>query len=199
MIAAPTLNPGKLDRRATLLARLTSRNVMGEAVESWAAVDTVWAGWLQRNSREFLAALARHSETTGVLRLRYRADIDATWRLLIDGRTHELIGDPIELGRREYLDLSLRVLNPGMLTVDAPSVKAFTLELAADIDAMSVEYPTPFVSAPRGLWCSILIPSGGYSITVNADEGSRTASGFTARFGATIPESGYKLSVIAIQ
>lgn len=121
MITAASINPGRLDRRISLRYPLATRDEMGASVEQWVESATVWGGWVQRNSREFIAALARNAETTGVLRIRHRTDVQATWRLVSGDDLFALSGDPIEEGRREYILLAVRALNqsPG----DALSVE----------------------------------------------------------------------------
>lgn len=111
MITAASVNPARLDRRITLQYSLPTRNAMGESVAGWVEAATVWAGWLKRESREFIAAQTRNAETTGVLRIRHRTDVAATWRIVAGDDVFEVLGDPIEEGRREYLLLSVRALN----------------------------------------------------------------------------------------
>jgi hypothetical protein len=77
-------------------------------------------------------------------------------------------------------------------------VKAATVSLAADDESKAVAFTIPFGSTPSGLSATILSPSGGYVISAVIDQSTVTASGFTARFGAAIPASGYFLSWIAV-
>lgn len=104
-------NPGRLDRRIALLWPLATRNAIGESVDAWVEGATVAANWLPASSREFQAAKARHSETSGVFRIRFRQDISSAWRLLHGDDLFKLTGDPIEVGRREFLDLPVAALD----------------------------------------------------------------------------------------
>ena len=106
-----SLNPGKLDRRIILRAPDHSRTPSGEDIVTWIEVQTIWAAWLSRDSDEFIAAQARNAETTGVVRIRHRIDITAQWQFTMGDDVFEVIGDPVEVGRREYLDLPVRALN----------------------------------------------------------------------------------------
>lgn len=100
-------NFASLDRRALLRWPGQTRGADGSSVETFTDGPTVWAAWLTRSSREFMAALSRHAEMSGLLRIRYRADVGPTWQASIEGMTYRLVGEPIEVGRREYLDLPL--------------------------------------------------------------------------------------------
>ena len=116
MISAASINPGKLDRRVALRWPLPARSESGESADTWVDGATVWAQWLPASSREFMAAKARHAETTGIFRIRHRSDVTAAWRLVHSGDLFKLAGDPIEIGRREYLDLPVAALDqsPGL-------------------------------------------------------------------------------------
>ena len=198
MIASPSVNPGRLDRRLTLLSPLGTRSESGARIDSWATTATVWGQWLPQGGREFTSAQARHAEATGLFRLRYRSDLTPEARLVCEGALYEVLAIT-ELGRREYLELAVRSLYAASGEIQAPTVKAFLVDLAADVSEVAVTYATAFDSAPAGLWIKVLPPAGGYNIDANPIEATRTASGFTAQLAATTPATGYRLSVIAIQ
>jgi SPP1 family predicted phage head-tail adaptor len=46
-----------------------------------------------------------------VFRIRYRSDVTATMRLVESGKTYELVAPPVEIGRREGLDLMCAARN----------------------------------------------------------------------------------------
>jgi SPP1 family predicted phage head-tail adaptor len=140
MITAPSVNPGRLDRRLTLLAPLPTRSATGAILPAWVDSGTVWGQWLPANSREFISAQARHAETTGVFRIRHRSDIQATWAIATSNDFFRLAGDPIELGRREYLDLPVRAINqsPGDIIFSV-----LLLEGAAAPELLLLEDDTP--------------------------------------------------------
>lgn len=198
MITAPAINPGTLDRRLTLLAPLLTRTASGAAIASWVDSGAVWARKLPQGGREFIAAQGRHSELTAVFRARYRSDLAATWRMIVEGVLYIVVSAE-EVGRREYIDIAARALNAGGETVESATVKAFTVDLTADTDTVAVTYSTAFASSPAGIWVKVITPAGGFVIEANVVDSTRTASGFTAQLGALVPASGYKLSVIAIQ
>lgn len=103
-----SLNPGKLDRLITPRYPVASRGTSGSAkIASWTETTTSWAAWMPEGGREYVAASARRSDVTGVLRIRYRADVRSTWRITADGVLYEILGVS-EVGRRSYLDLSVK-------------------------------------------------------------------------------------------
>lgn len=107
----------RLDRRASLRWPTSTRAADGSVATTINAGPTVWAAWLSASSREFVAALSRHASLTGILRIRYRADIGPTWQASVEGMTYRLVGEPIEVGRREWLDLPVSSLDlPARLT-----------------------------------------------------------------------------------
>jgi len=48
------LQPGRLDRRLTILRATATRDALGELVESWSELMTVWAQKVDRPLREAL-------------------------------------------------------------------------------------------------------------------------------------------------
>ena len=52
----------------------------GENVLTWVAVQTVWAKIAPLRAREFIASQATQSEVTTEVFIRFRSDIQPTWR-----------------------------------------------------------------------------------------------------------------------
>lgn len=104
-------DPGRLDRRVTLLAPLTSRDAAGGVVNSWSTVATVWAEWNPQPGREVQQAGQFLPLVVGVMRLRWREGLEASWRVVMGASLFELVAPPVEVGRRVYLDLVLRSIS----------------------------------------------------------------------------------------
>lgn len=68
------------------LERLESTQdpVTGAMTESWVKVAREWASVAGVNGREFIQSDATQAETTYRITIRYREEIDPTWRL-VDG------------------------------------------------------------------------------------------------------------------
>lgn len=198
MIAATTINPGRLDRRLTLLSPLETRDAGGGVLTAWVNVATVWAQFLPQSGREIQQAGQLIALGAATFRLRYRA-ISAAWRVMLGDAVYELIAPPVEVGRREYVDLVARVLDRTTLEIDGVGVQALIVDLAEGDDTKAITYATAFTSAPAGVWCKVLPPDGGYNIDSNPIESTRLATGLTVQLAATIPGAGYRLSIIAVQ
>ncbi len=189
------MNPGRLDKYVSLRRLDTTIDAIGGAVSSWTHVAFAWAQLLPTNGREFSAAQTRIAEAAGVLRIRWRADIAATWRVSVEGVIYEVAAPPVQVGRRSFLDLILTSV-PASET-QWPLANVFDLALAAGSVAKQVTYPIAFKSAPAGLYVQLLVPTGlaSFPISVSAE----TPAGFLVDFGALVPADGYKLSVQAFQ
>lgn len=99
------MNPGKLDRRITILNPIgETENEMEEIVLGLEEVATVWASVEALRGREYLEAQKIRAEVTYRVIIRYRNDIKPTMRIKFDNRELE-IQSVIEIGRKKYLEL----------------------------------------------------------------------------------------------
>lgn len=87
---------------------------------------------------------------------------------------------------------------PGLTdpTVDVMKVGSVALSIADESTA--VVFAAAFASAPRSVQCSVCPPGGGQIIASVPDDSTISTTGFTARFAAPIPATGYKLRWCAI-
>ncbi len=197
-------NIGRMDRRIELRYPVETRDTDGGVLKGWAALDPVWAAFTPNTGRERFAAQAQFAEADAVFRIRHRTGIQATWRIIHDDAVYEVIAPPVEVGRREYIDIACTAIeqsNPdaGLPGADIFAVsQAFEVDLEVDSESVDVEYPLPFTASPSGLSVQLITPAGGSGFTVVVDQDSRTAAGFTVNLGALVPAAGYKLSIIAI-
>lgn len=102
---------GELDQRVTLQSldnNVPARDAYGAPSQTWQVVATVWARVQPQSGREFVAAQAAQGELLYKVVLRYRADVEATWRVLWDGRILEIAAPPAILGRKEGILLTCR-------------------------------------------------------------------------------------------
>lgn len=189
------MNPGKLDRRVSLRQLELAIDAIGGFVSSWPHQSYVWAQWLPEMGREFISAQTRIAEAVGVLRIRYRADILATWRVVVDGVAYEVAAPPVQVGRRSFLDLIIKSV-PDTASL-WPLSNVFDVDLVVGSVSKTVVYPAAFQSAPAGVYVQLVVPTGQASFPITVSD--QTASGFTVDFGASVPTTGYKLSVQAFQ
>jgi SPP1 family predicted phage head-tail adaptor len=100
------LEPGALDQRVRLQQRSSAVDVLGQSVETWTDVATVWAQAQPLRGREFFAAGAMQSEATVRFRIRWRSDVDATYRVVWRDVPHAIVAPPMDVdGRRDVLEL----------------------------------------------------------------------------------------------
>ena len=108
-------DPGKLDRRVTLLKPVKSRDSTGGIVMNWTLVSVVWAGFQATPGREIQQAAQKLGLDTCTFRIRYRSDVTAEWRVLFNTSFFEVISPPVELGRKFYQDLICQAISPGLV------------------------------------------------------------------------------------
>ena len=101
------LSQGAMKERVILQKPATNRTGLGTANLGWEDVgDPVCAEIRGMNSRELLQAMQANSIATHLVKIRFRKDIDATWRLIwLDAktgrnRTMEFAGAPLERENR---------------------------------------------------------------------------------------------------
>lgn len=99
------MQAGKMDRRIALQHRsLAAANAHGERVPSYATYATVWAEKLDQRSREFFAAQGTNAERTTRFRIRHRADVVQTDRIVFNSQNFDIV-QVSEIGRKEGLEL----------------------------------------------------------------------------------------------
>jgi SPP1 family predicted phage head-tail adaptor len=97
------IDPGHLTERVTLQSRSVVKDAYGQDTITWTDVATVWARVRALSAREFFSAAQVQQEQTLKVMIRQRADVQPTWRLLWQGRAHDITG-VIPIGR-EWAEL----------------------------------------------------------------------------------------------
>ena len=103
----PAVASGNLRHKVQLQAKqITQDPNTGEMVDSWVTIAQPWAEIVPMSGREFMAAGAEQSEVRGRIVIRYRDDIDATWRVVYRGKAYAIFAVmPDEVSGREHLNL----------------------------------------------------------------------------------------------
>ena len=106
--------PGELDRLISLQALSTTRDVIeGDLIPGWTTVYSgVWAKLTERDVSAGSAAGQQTASRSITLRIRWRADVLATWRALLGTRVLQITGT-LEVGRHQYLDLLCKEVTSG--------------------------------------------------------------------------------------
>lgn len=102
---------GRLDRRIEIQKRTALRHAspVGERVNSWVTVATVWAEDVtnKRQGRAIYDNDTESSEVGKVFAIRYRDDVEANMRVVYEGKPYRILYTPQEgMGRRESLLLA---------------------------------------------------------------------------------------------
>lgn len=84
------MNIGRLDKRVVLERFTTGSDEIGQPIETWEPLATVWAAVEPLNGREFFAAGSAQSEVTTRIRIRYRPGITSGDRVNQDGVLHNI-------------------------------------------------------------------------------------------------------------
>lgn len=102
----PLIMAGRLDQRLALQQPGTTEDELGQVIDGYATVTTVWGSAAPLRGRELQAAAAAQSEATVRFRIRWRADVSRTWRVLWRGVAYAIVSDPIDVhGQRVALEL----------------------------------------------------------------------------------------------
>jgi len=97
---------GALRERVKLQRPAAGIDALGQALDTWEDVATVWARVEPMRGREYFAAAQVQSTAEVRITIRHRTDIDATWRVQHRGVAHALVSPPIDPhARKETLEL----------------------------------------------------------------------------------------------
>lgn len=100
------INAGNLTERIVLQSPSASVDALGQRVETWATVATVWAQAQPLRGREYFAAGAMQSEAQVRFRIRWRSGVDGTMRVLWRGVPHAIVAEPMDVdGARTVLEI----------------------------------------------------------------------------------------------
>lgn len=105
-----SIKAGDLRHPVTLLRPVRSVSEKGRPLTAWEAAADVYAAIGDVSGREFYEAQAYHAENTVTFTLRWRDDLDATWRIRHHGQVYEII-EVNHLGYKyDFLRLKTRAL-----------------------------------------------------------------------------------------
>lgn len=123
-----------------------------------------------------------------------------TYWLVLAGQTTAGETITIGVGRFRIVDVGLTddaAEAPEFLPSDGPTCKRGSVTLSTNDETKAVAFTTAFAAAPSLVLVTLHAPSSGFVIGAQVDA-DPTAAGFTARFAAPIPATGYKLKWLAI-
>ncbi|OCL28412.1 phage head closure protein [Gilliamella sp. wkB171] len=98
---------GRLRQRITLQKFESYRDPFGQVIKEWKDIATVWAEVKAVTGKELMLSQQEMSSITIRIYIRYRKDIDTTWRIkhLIVGSQYLNIKAVLPDAKRTYLEL----------------------------------------------------------------------------------------------
>lgn len=105
------MRAGLLDRQITLQSR-TLATTGDPTAFTYTTVDTVWAQKLDPRGMERFTGSQVAARATQGYRIRYRTDVDPTWRVLDGSEEWNVVGTPESEGRRDSIVLLVTRLDP---------------------------------------------------------------------------------------
>lgn len=103
---------GRLDRRVRIEQPVVTRDsAFGSQQITWSLVATVWAQVREVSQAERTADNLRVATRTTTVTIRYRPGVVPTMRLVEDTRVLQIVGQPLERGRRQWLDIQCEEFN----------------------------------------------------------------------------------------
>ena len=97
-------NPGRLDRRITIQQNTPTRDSVGQSIDSWADLATVWAEVVPVSGSESFQAKQVGAEAVAKFRIRYRSDVLRKMRVVYDSDNYDIadIQEDRRFERRQY-------------------------------------------------------------------------------------------------
>lgn len=112
-MSAGKMKAGDLKHPVTLLKPVSETNNRNRRETEWVTAATVYAAKSDVSGREFWVAQAYNAEDIVTFTIRWRDDVDATWRL----QHHDTVYNIVEVNHlgymRDYIRLRCRVVNGG--------------------------------------------------------------------------------------
>lgn len=105
------LRAGDLNSRIEIQHRTLEQDKYGQRIERWITFAKVWADVRHISGIESIKGGIEVSEVRASVRIRYMKNVMAAMRLVIDGQVYEIESVLPDVKRKEYLDLTCKVLN----------------------------------------------------------------------------------------
>ena len=85
------IRAGRLRHRLTLQYKVETRTASGDVAWTWTTDSTVWGAIEPFSGKEYLAASQTQNENNVRIVMRYNSEIDATWRIVNDGKAYSIL------------------------------------------------------------------------------------------------------------
>lgn len=88
------MRAGKLNQRVQLYKKSVSRTTRGNEDITWQLIDTVWGSVESPDGTEYIAGEREQTEVRTVIRIRYRKQLTAVDRAVVETRTYDIQSVP---------------------------------------------------------------------------------------------------------
>lgn len=105
------MNIGQLKSRVVIQQRSTTQDAIGQPVETWTTLATVWANIRYLNGTEAIKADAVASTSKVSIRIRRRTDVTSAMRVVYGSTTFQILAVLPDEQDKERLDLACEVIN----------------------------------------------------------------------------------------
>lgn len=102
------MDPGKLSRLVTLQQPAAGQDELGQPLDGWTDLATVWADVRHQTGLEAVRANAEQGKVQASIRIRWRTDLHTGLRVLVDGRPYN-IKAVLPGATRQHVDLACEV------------------------------------------------------------------------------------------
>lgn len=99
------MRAGTLNSRVVIKSRSTTQDAIGQQVETWSTVATVWANIRFTSGKEAIKSGAETSTARASIRIRKRADVTAAMRVYHGSVIYDIEAVLPDEERREHCDL----------------------------------------------------------------------------------------------
>lgn len=100
------MDAGKLNRRVKIQQLAAGQDALGQPVQTWSDLATVWANIKFNSGSETIKATAESSTAKASIRVRYRADITAGMRVLHGTTVFNIVAVLPDEQSRQHVDLA---------------------------------------------------------------------------------------------
>ncbi|RZI79485.1 MAG: head-tail adaptor protein [Rubrivivax sp.] len=102
-------NAGELSQRVKLQTSAQAENALGEREPTWEDLSfaDVWAKWQDLRGRELSSQGQMQTSAEARCVIRFRGDVNEHTRVMYRDQAYSIVGRPIVLGRRQFLELML--------------------------------------------------------------------------------------------
>lgn len=106
------MRPGDLKERIKICEPTYSTGDYGDDVlnppEDWNVIATIWAAYRDLSGREFFAARQTNTEITGEFKIRYRADIKPSYKIVWGNRVLDIVSPRDIDGKKQWLYINVK-------------------------------------------------------------------------------------------